>query len=517
MKGDAFPLYSMADMQSIDDVLAQVQRRMRWQRAARAATLGSAAGSAVGLLLALSWALMPPSPAAPFLTAPTMLSLGLLPLLFGFAFGLIAASVASLRSPSRIAAALLVDRYYGMKDRTLSAIEFLEKDDQDAMRAFQIADTQLHLRKVRVEDCVPIELPRAARNAAVACCVAAVGIAALTQFDVSPAVASSPLPLATRQAARLRQTVLPEIARLAKEADDNAEELRELTEQLESLVDELERPGQDQRDVMATLSDMEQVITAARDALEVAVTEADLKQVAGALTSADALRDAAEAMEAGDFEQAATELEAFDPAALSEKERRAVANDLEETAKELAEHAQENLAKAAEEIQQGLAEQDASQTKQGMQRLADINKQQSRNQKVANAMNSQLNQLAQSKGEARGDRPGDSDNKSDQASDKWGKGTAGKPDEGPATKLDAVREEQKLGSQIGEGDGETERVEDLPQEQQAARQYAKQYHEYRRQAEAVLDQEPLPLGHRETIREYFESIRPTRSDEAPQP
>jgi hypothetical protein len=27
--------------------------------------------------------------------------------------------------------------------------------------------------------------------------------------------------------------------------------------------------------------------------------------------------------------------------------------------------------------------------------------------------------------------------------------------------------------------------------------------------EEVLDSEPLPLGHRETVRTYFESIRPT--------
>jgi hypothetical protein len=31
-------------------------------------------------------------------------------------------------------------------------------------------------------------------------------------------------------------------------------------------------------------------------------------------------------------------------------------------------------------------------------------------------------------------------------------------------------------------------------------------------SEAVLDSEPIPLGHRQTIRRYFELIRPQNSD-----
>ena len=31
-------------------------------------------------------------------------------------------------------------------------------------------------------------------------------------------------------------------------------------------------------------------------------------------------------------------------------------------------------------------------------------------------------------------------------------------------------------------------------------------------SDAVLDSEPIPLGHRQTIRRYFELIRPKNSD-----
>ena len=34
-------------------------------------------------------------------------------------------------------------------------------------------------------------------------------------------------------------------------------------------------------------------------------------------------------------------------------------------------------------------------------------------------------------------------------------------------------------------------------------------------SEAVLENEQIPLGHRQTIRRYFESIRPQQGEEAP--
>ena len=43
---------------------------------------------------------------------------------------------------------------------------------------------------------------------------------------------------------------------------------------------------------------------------------------------------------------------------------------------------------------------------------------------------------------------------------------------------------------------------------EASREYREKYAQYRRLNEAVMESEALPLGHRQTIRKYFESIRP---------
>ena len=49
--------------------------------------------------------------------------------------------------------------------------------------------------------------------------------------------------------------------------------------------------------------------------------------------------------------------------------------------------------------------------------------------------------------------------------------------------------------------------------QQAGRSYREAYKKGLKSSEAVLDSEPIPLGHRQTIRKYFELIRP-QNDEA---
>jgi hypothetical protein len=48
--------------------------------------------------------------------------------------------------------------------------------------------------------------------------------------------------------------------------------------------------------------------------------------------------------------------------------------------------------------------------------------------------------------------------------------------------------------------------------QQASRDYQQKYMKFRQQSDAVLEGEPIPLGHRQTVKKYFELIRPTNAD-----
>lgn len=80
------------------------------------------------------------------------------------------------------------------------------------------------------------------------------------------------------------------------------------------------------------------------------------------------------------------------------------------------------------------------------------------------------------------------------------------------TKLDSTRRDEDLTGLAGEGPSERETLSSAEARQDAARSYRQRYAEFRKQMEAVLDREPLPLGHRETVRKYFESIRPTDAE-----
>jgi hypothetical protein len=100
--------------------------------------------------------------------------------------------------------------------------------------------------------------------------------------------------------------------------------------------------------------------------------------------------------------------------------------------------------------------------------------------------------------------------KSKTESQNWGSGAAGDPNSGQATDLQGQRQQQMLtGTLSEEGDSITETVDS--QEMTAAqsvRQYREQYQQYQKLSEAVLESEPIPLGQRQIIRRYFESIRP---------
>ena len=85
--------------------------------------------------------------------------------------------------------------------------------------------------------------------------------------------------------------------------------------------------------------------------------------------------------------------------------------------------------------------------------------------------------------------------------------------QGGRTELAAKRDEQKIQGLKGEqGDSDTETLTTKEAEETARRELKEVYHKYRKLSDAVLESEDIPLGHRQTIRRYFEAIRPSRDD-----
>ena len=68
------------------------------------------------------------------------------------------------------------------------------------------------------------------------------------------------------------------------------------------------------------------------------------------------------------------------------------------------------------------------------------------------------------------------------------------------------------GQDSGTGDSDVETEKGPEQEQEAVRQYRQNADKYEAMSESVLESESIPLGHRQTIRRYFEMIRPSTGE-----
>ena len=491
MSSDHFGSQSLRD--GVRQVLNSVRWRIRQRNAIAAASLGAVCGGFTAVALAGVAAVTP----LPWLWLPLAM------IAMAAAGGLVGAAL----PVSLATAARRIDAYYGMKDRAITALQF--ESDPDPVRQMQVNDARHHLRQVRPEDCIRFVPHRPALFSAATLGLLAWAVLLLTPpqslSDEAPVV-----DLAVQQASLLRQTMMPEVAALRQE-DADVPEIDALTEQLEELLDEMESESVDELDLMAKLSEIEQAIAQTRDAMQIDVVAAQLNELAAALQGSEAMKRSATAMQEKRYEDAGKQLESIDPAALSDQERRAVSDDLKKFLSKLSQAKSGKLSQAAREIQQGLEQKNDSQCKDGLCQLASLCQTQALNQKIGDCMACQLNRLAQCKGQCRGagKNGGESVAKSDSPSQKWGRGASGNP-EGQQTDLDSTRHQEQLTGAQGAGPSESEVLEAPEGEQAAARAFAARYQKFRSQAEAVLDSEPLPLGHRETVRQYFERIRPDR-------
>ena len=250
-------------------------------------------------------------------------------------------------------------------------------------------------------------------------------------------------------------------------------------------------------------------IAEAREALQLEMTDATMKALAAAMKPSDMMKQAAKAIESEEYDEASEKLKAIDPSKIGDKQRRAVADNLKKMMTKLKPGQQGELSECIGQLAEGLESKNKSECKKCLSKLASQCEKQGNCKKIGNCMSCQLNRLAQCKSQCRGQCNGNKVAKSNSPSTKAGKGASGQALGDKATELASTRKEEHLSGVQGEGPSETEIMQAPEGEQEAVRQFAKKYNKFKREAESVLDSEPLPMGHRETVRAYFEAIRPT--------
>jgi hypothetical protein len=260
---------------------------------------------------------------------------------------------------------------------------------------------------------------------------------------------------------------------------------------------------------------MQAEVQALANELNVAALDGQLSSLGTALAATSAFEGAGKALQDGKLEKAAKELEKIDEVKLTPKEAKALEEKLKQLAKQMGDAGQGSLGDAVGELADGLKGGSGKVGKATRTIAKKVNNAVKR-KKVNDLLTAQLEDLkdckcdCQCNGGARIKMP----SKSNNPSSNWGRAISGNID-GEKTKLNSKRTDQQLtGTPGGEGDSDVETTSTPEARQQASRAYKEQYQKFRKESEAVLEGEPIPLGHRQIVKKYFELIRPSSSDPA---
>jgi hypothetical protein len=491
--------------ESVYGVLASVGRRQRAAFALRLTMYGLLAGSLLGLFFGLfAWRYGSPLPLG--LTVAVVAVAGPV---FALAFAL----AGLLWRRGIHDAAVAVDRHYQLKDRSATALEFLSKSIRTPLQSLQIADAVKHLQGVDPRQVAPLQRPRSLPYA-LGLWLAAAAIAVLMWVFPfgAPSVEAGPAPTPPQilaEAERLQKS-LQDLEEAARQEDNK--ELEKLVEQLRQKIDEMKQPGVDEREALAKLSEMEAAIQAQQAQYNTAVVDGQLQSLGAAMSAAVALEGAGKALQENKLDKAAKELEQLDDPQLDRKEQKVVEEKLKQVAKEMGDVGLGQLSGAVSDFADSL-KGGKSKGKKASKVLAREVKNQARRKRINDLLTGKLDDLKESKCNCQRNSlvTGKLPRKSTTPSSNFGATTSGNV-QGEKTQLLGQDNQVSITGTPGEGPSDVETTASPEARQKARRGYKEDYKKYRKMSDAVLDSEPIPLGHRQTIRRYFELIRPRDSD-----
>jgi hypothetical protein len=482
--------------------LTPVRRRQQWLFAWRAAVLGLLAGSVacLGVLLA-RWltdrAELFPWAGAALLAGPVV----------GFVAGF-------LWKIHWHAAAVAVDSTYQLKDRTATALTFVTLPSTTPIHELQVRDAVQHLASVEPRKVVPWKMPRSLPFA-VGSLLLNGGLALLILLwplhpSASDASPPEPLPGVLAEAERIEET-LKEFEELAKQ--EKLPELEDLVKELREKVDEMKKPTVDLREALSLISEMQAAITAQQAQYNVGLVDGQLQALGTAMSSAAALEGAGKAMAEAKYEKAVQELEKIEDPQLDRKEAKALEEELRKAAQSCADCGLGSLSEAATELAEGAKSGNGAKMQKATRELAKLVRGQQRRKRIVGFLEAEVERMNEGKNNAKEGMRARffMPYKSNSPSSDWGLEVSGNV-LGNKTNLLSQRNLEAITGNPGEGPSDIETTHSAEGRQQGSRAYRDVYKKYQRLSEAVLDSEPIPLGHRQTIRRYFQLIRPQEGD-----
>ena len=460
----------------------------------------------------VSWGLVAGAGLACGLGLVQLLTLGefnmsgvLLPLALGVLAGL---SYALLTRRSERQAAVAIDRNCQLKDRTQTALQFLSSGKTDPLRHLQIEDAEAHAALISPERVAPIRAPRM-WSLAVTLTVAAFLLAVIGKPQAELQAREQANQVVERQADRIEEH-LEELKQMQEQTADP--ELEQLLKELQVMIEQMKLPGVDPKEALAKISEMEASLQHMQQQLNDPLATAELQQIGNALSLSEAMAAAGAALSKAEFEQAADELEKLEMPELDRQTEKAVTEQLDNLKPGSQDGAPRSKAQsAASQVSQGLSQGSRSKFRDGMVGLAGEARKQSQKRKLFDLLRKQCQCLSECKGEC------ESECRNQAESNKKGGSKAGTAASGnqPGDKTSQLKTNPQMnitGQESASGDAEIETLSGDEQQQEAVRSYRQRAEEYEALSESVLESESIPLGHRQTIRKYFELIRPNDAE-----
>ena len=424
-------------------------------------------------------------------------------------------------------AAEAIDAHYGLKDRAVTALAFADQTAPTDLHTIQMNEALGHLHAVQPHAVVPLRAPRAwpvALAALAAAVVALVWPLAPRESEAAPApvpehIASVAADMKVKLAALDKKLSETTQDLEDEKAEENKKGTKDLLEKLAQKLEELNQPGTDEKEALAKLSEMQADLQALANQLNVAALDGQLSSLGSALAASTAFEGAGKALQDGKLEKAAKELDKIDEVKLTPKEAKALEEKLKQLAKQMGDAGLGSLSDATAELAEALKSGNGKVGQAAKNLAKKLNNAVKR--KKANDLLTALNEdlkeskcQCQNNGGAKIKQP----SKSNDPSSNWGRAISGNTD-GEKTKLNGKRNEVQLtGTPGSEGDSDVETTATPEARQKAAREYKDKYEKFKKESETVVDSEPIPLGHRQTVKKYFELIRPSNADaEKPAP
>jgi|JI6StandDraft_1071083.scaffolds.fasta_scaffold39174_2 hypothetical protein len=485
-------------MSALHDVVGAIRIRQQTQWVWDCVSRGLAFGGLIGIALAIVTL-------AGWYSVPFHWLFGVV--LAGPVLGLLVA-LSSYKSMRH--AAKSIDSSCGLKDRTTTAMQFLELGDaMTPLQQMQVADTKRHLDKVDPVTVAKFSPPSSMIWGMMAVVLAFV-LAMIPYYQKESMASSEPNEVLVTQASRV-DSELEELRELQQEQKDP--EIEKLLKELNAKLEELKDPALAPKEALAKLSEMEASIQAMQKDLNETQSEAALKEIGEALTLSESMSTAGAALSKGDMEKAAEELAKMEMPELDRKTEKSISEKLANMKNKDGMAKNKKLQEASDKLCEGMCNGDSSKFQEGKEGLASECKKQGTRKKLSDLLRKQCQCLGECKSEC------ESECKNTAMSKKKGGNKAGLASSGNelGDKTAMLSSNNKMNitgqeSSEGEVDIETEKAQES--EQKAVRDYRQNADKYEALKESALESESIPLGHRQTIRKYFEMIRPSNNASA---